>query len=56
MNVIEIEERIDEILAKGWKHGDFIFDFLDAYGAPKSAIKQLRNAQQDVFGQAPAAW
>lgn len=56
MNVIEIEERIDEILAKGFKPADFIFDFIEAYGAPKSVIKQLRGGQQDAFGQAPVLW
>ena len=48
MNVIEIEERIDEILAQGFKPADFLFDFIEAYGAPKSVIKQLRVGQQDV--------
>ncbi len=56
MNVIEIEERIDEILAQGFKPADFIFDFIEAYGAPKSVIKQLRGGQQDAFGQAPVLW
>jgi hypothetical protein len=56
MNVIEIEERIDEILAQGFKPADFIFDFIEAYGAPKSVIKQLRVGQQDAFGQAPVLW
>jgi hypothetical protein len=56
MNVIEIEERIDEMLARGFKPADFIFDFIEAYGAPKSVIKQLRGGQQDAFGQAPVLW
>ena len=56
MNVIEIEERIDEILAQGFKPADFIFDFIEAYGAPKSVIKQLRSGQQDAFEQAPVLW
>ena len=56
MNVIEIEERIDEMLARGFKPADFIFDFIEAYGAPKSVIKQLRRGQQDAFGQAPVLW
>jgi hypothetical protein len=56
MNVIEIEERIDEMLGRGFKPADFIFDFIEAYGAPKSVIKQLRGGQQDAFGQAPVLW
>jgi hypothetical protein len=56
MNVIEIEERIDEMLARGFKPADFIFDFIEAYGAPKSVIKQLRGGQQDAFGQAAVLW
>ncbi len=56
MNVIEIEERIDELLARRIKTADFIFEFIEAYGAPKSVIKQLRGGQQDAFGQAPVLW
>jgi hypothetical protein len=56
MNVIEIEESIDAIVAQGFQNNDFIFDFFAAYGAPKSLIKQLKGGQQDVFGQAQVLW
>lgn len=56
MNVIEIEESIDAIVAQGFHPNDFMFDFFAAYGAPKSLIKQLRGGQQDAFGQAAVLW
>lgn len=56
MSVIEIEERIDGLVAGGFNPEDFIFDFIEAFGAPKSVIKQLKGGQQDAFGQAPVLW
>lgn len=56
MNVIEIEARIDKIIAQGFKPADFIFELIEAYGAPKSIVKQLRGVQKDAFTQAPVLW
>lgn len=47
MNVIEIEERIEQIAKEGFKSADFIFDFIAAYDAPKAVLKQLRQGQQN---------
>lgn len=56
MNVVEIEERIEQLAKDGFKPADFIFDFIAAYDAPKAILKQLRQGQQNSSEVGGVLW
>jgi hypothetical protein len=56
MNVIEIEEQIDSLVAKDFSLDDFIFDFMEAFDAPKATVKQLRQGQQNASDIGGILW
>ena len=56
MSVIEIEEQIDAIVAKDFNDDDFVFDFMEAFDAPKATVKQLRQGQQNASDISGILW
>lgn len=48
MNVIDIEDNVQKIVAGGFDPQNFIMDFAKAYDAPKSLIQQIKKGDQNL--------